>query len=387
MPWYVADYLADTTHLSTERHGAYCLMLMAAWKRGGTLPKDDQQLAEVTKLGMAKWKASKAVLLEFFMDDGTHYSHKRVTEERTKAQQISDKKTSSGKDGAGKRWGESMSGEEGRSAAVTRSQRLAAARAKGSHTKHEWESLQEALGYKCVKCSADAQSLVGGGLTKDHVVPIYQGGDDSILNIQPMCRNCNSGKGNDTTDYREMSGIDWKKRLSECLAKRLSNASETPTPARVSLPSPIPLKSEIPGADAPLSPAVLPTAPSPEPESTSSEEPGIPACPHQRLLRLFREKVPELPQPRRELWEGSKGADAMRQRWHWLMTAKRDTGDRYATTTDAGIEWMGNFFERVQESDFLCGRSGKWRCDLAWLMQRDNFRKVIEHGYPNKEMA
>jgi len=77
----------------------------------------------------------------------------------------------------------------------------------------------------------------------------------------------------------------------------------------------------------------------------------------------------------------------MRQRWHWLMTAKRDTGDRYATTTDAGIEWMGNFFERVQESDFLCGRSGKWRCDLAWLMQRDNFRKVIEHGYPNKEMA
>ncbi len=237
------------------------------------------------------------------------------------------------------------------------------------------------------KCSIDAHSLIGGGLTKDHIVPIYQGGDDSILNIQPMCRNCNSSKGNDTTDYREMSGMDWKKRLSECLAKRLSNASETATPARVSLPSPIPLKSEIPGADAPLSPAVLPTAPSPEPESTSSEEPGIPACPHQRLLRLFREKVPELPQPRRELWEGSKGADAMRQRWHWLMTAKRDTGDRYATTTDAGIEWMGNFFERVQESDFLCGRSGKWRCDLAWLMQRDNFRKVIEHGYPNKEMA
>lgn len=293
MPWYVADYLADTTHLSTERHGAYCLMLMAAWKRGGTLPKDDQQLAEVTKLGMAKWKASKEVLLELFKDNGTHYSHKRVTEEWTKAQAISEKK--------------------------------AAAGAKGGTAKQQNRS--------------------------------------------------------------EDGGTAVAQQVAQGVADAIAEAKQTATPARVSLPSPIPLKSEIPGADAPLSPAVLPTAPSPEPESTSSEEPGIPACPHQRLLRLFREKVPELPQPRRELWEGSKGADAMRQRWHWLMTAKRDTGDRYATTTDAGIEWMGNFFERVQESDFLCGRSGKWRCDLAWLMQRDNFRKVIEHGYPNKEMA
>lgn len=297
MPWYVADYLADTTHLSTERHGAYCLMLMAAWKRGGTLPKDDQQLAEVTKLGMAKWKASKEVLLELFKDNGTHYSHKRVTEEWTKAQAISEKK--------------------------------AAAGAKGGTAKQQ------------------NRSEDGGTAVAQQVA----------------------------------------QQVAQGVADAIAEAKQTATPARVSLPSPIPLKSEIPGADAPLSPAVLPTAPSPEPESTSSEEPGIPACPHQRLLRLFREKVPELPQPRRELWEGSKGADAMRQRWHWLMTAKRDTGDRYATTTDAGIEWMGNFFERVQESDFLCGRSGKWRCDLAWLMQRDNFRKVIEHGYPNKEMA
>lgn len=389
MPWYVADYLADTTHLSTERHGAYCLMLMAAWKRGGTLPKDDQQLAEVTKLGMAKWKASKEVLLEFFMDDGTHYSHKRVTEERTKAQQICDKKTSSGKDGAGKRWGESMSGDEGRSAAVTRSQRLAAARAKGSHTKPEWESLQEALGYKCVKCSIDTQSLIGGGLTKDHVVPIYQGGDDSILNIQPMCRNCNSGKGNDTTDYREMSGIDWKKRLSECLAKRLSNASETPTPARVSLPSPSPLESGIPGADAPLSPAALTTETLTE-AIVDDDGARTPICPLKQLVDLFAIKCPTLPRPRYELWKGSAAAEAMKQRWKWVLSkdAVREDDSRYATTGAEALEWFGKFFENVQASDFLSGRNGAWRkCDLAWLMNKENFRKVIEENYVNKELV
>lgn len=271
MPWYVADYLADTTHLSTERHGAYCLMLMAAWKRGGTLPKDDQQLAEVTKLGMAKWRASKEVLLALFKDTGTTYSHKRVTEEWNRAQAISEKKAASGSKGGAKK--QQNRSEEG------------------------------------------------------------------------------------------------SKPLANEVANAIANDKQTSTHASVSLPSP----SQIPSGLIP--------------EADASSPPATPPCPHQRLLRLFSEKVPELPQPRRELWEGGKGADAMKQRWHWLMTAKRESGKRYATTTDEGIEWMGNFFERVRDSDFLCGRGGKWRCDLAWLMQRENFRKVIEHGYPNKEHA
>ena len=108
MPWYVADYLADTANLNTEQHGAYCLMLMAAWKRGGSLPHDDAQLAAVCRLTASKWRAYKAVLLEFFEDMGSSYSHKRVTAERLKAQEISDKKGVSGAEGAAKRWGKEM---------------------------------------------------------------------------------------------------------------------------------------------------------------------------------------------------------------------------------------------------------------------------------------
>lgn len=104
MPWYVADYLADTAHLNTEQHGAYCLMLMAAWKSGGALPNEDGQLASVCRLTSAKWKASKSILLKFFTISEEEIIHKRVSFERVKAQEISDKKAENGKVGAEKRW-------------------------------------------------------------------------------------------------------------------------------------------------------------------------------------------------------------------------------------------------------------------------------------------
>lgn len=121
--------------------------------------------------------------------------------------------------------------------------------------------------------------------------------------------------------------------------------------------------------------------------SSSAAEP--PACPHGRLLDLFAELVPELPQPRREMWADGKGAEAMRQRWKWLLTAKRSTnGQRYATTTDEGVEWFRRFFEAVGASDFLTGRNGAWRgCDLTWLMGKENFTKVVQGNYTNKETA
>lgn len=130
----------------------------------------------------------------------------------------------------------------------------------------------------------------------------------------------------------------------------------------------------------PASNEALPAEPPPEP-------PEPPSCPTQRLLTAFGEVVPELPQPRRELWDGSAGADAMRQRWKWLLSAKRRDQSRYATTTDEGIDWFRRFFQSVNESDLLMGRIGKWRADLAWLMKKENFAKVVQGNYTNKEHA
>ena len=223
MPLYIGDYLADTSRLSTEQHGAYLLILMDYWRNGPPLD-DDEELASITKLPLPQWRKHAAKLRVFFASVDGRLVQKRADEERQRAGAVSTKRGEAGKAGAASKWG----GQPDAPAAATRSARLAAARAKGKHTKQEWDALQWATGYRCVSCGIGADDLEGGVLTKDHIIPIYQGGSDAIENIQPSCRTCNSRKGDDTTDHRETSSPGWRKRMAECLP----NAWQTPAPSQ-----------------------------------------------------------------------------------------------------------------------------------------------------------
>ncbi len=43
-------------------------------------------------------------------------------------------------------------------------------------------------------------------------------------------------------------------------------------------------------------------------------------------------------------------------------------------------------FEKIEKSDFLTGRNGKWNgCGFDWIMNPSNFVKIIEGNYDNKE--
>lgn len=77
-----------------------------------------------------------------------------------------------------------------------RAGRMTAAGAIGTHTHEEWLALIAEFRGHCVKCGFAANKL-----TRDHIIPISKGGSDAITNLQPMCRGCNCGKGDDTVDW------------------------------------------------------------------------------------------------------------------------------------------------------------------------------------------
>jgi len=85
--------------------------------------------------------------------------------------------------------------------------RLLIARKKGTHSKGQWLAMLSINGSLCPRCNN-----VSHRLFKDHIIPIYQGGSDSIDNIQPLCPRCSSAKGPESIDHRNQSLASWAKK-------------------------------------------------------------------------------------------------------------------------------------------------------------------------------
>lgn len=104
MPIYWGDYLRDTTHLTTLQHGAYLLLIGHYWSQG-SLPNDEQQLANITKMTSKEWRANRNVLQRFFLGD---WRHKRIDAEIERHNIIQAKRIAAGSKGGTissmKRW-------------------------------------------------------------------------------------------------------------------------------------------------------------------------------------------------------------------------------------------------------------------------------------------
>ncbi|MCR4307104.1 MAG: HNH endonuclease [Candidatus Berkelbacteria bacterium] len=71
--------------------------------------------------------------------------------------------------------------------------------AEGKFTIEEWELKKKEFGYRCVLCGVTEETLLnttGYGLSIDHIIPVSRGGTNWVSNLQPLCRGCNSKKGN-----------------------------------------------------------------------------------------------------------------------------------------------------------------------------------------------
>jgi 5-methylcytosine-specific restriction endonuclease McrA len=83
--------------------------------------------------------------------------------------------------------------------AIANRRRARKAQAEGSHTEAEWEALKASYNYTCLCCRRREPDII---LTRDHVIALDTGGSDSISNIQPLCKSCNSKKSTKNIDYR-----------------------------------------------------------------------------------------------------------------------------------------------------------------------------------------
>lgn len=96
MQLYIADYIGDTQHLTTEQHGAYLLLLMAMWRADGRLPNDPSKLARIARVSPRRWHLLADDVMAFFTVDGTEITQKRLLQERQKCDSISQKRSVSG---------------------------------------------------------------------------------------------------------------------------------------------------------------------------------------------------------------------------------------------------------------------------------------------------
>jgi len=64
----------------------------------------------------------------------------------------------------------------------------------------------------------------------------------------------------------------------------------------------------------------------------------------------------------------------------WNGARKKGIRDKHMT-----VEQMREVFDRVEKSDFLSGRSGKWQgCSIDWILKPANWQKIVEGNYDNR---
>lgn len=91
MPLYIADYLADTAHLTAAQSGAYLHLIMHYWQTGN-LPEDDLSLARIARMTAVEWKRHRETVAGFFHDG---WRHKRIDAELAHAEEVSSKRRAS----------------------------------------------------------------------------------------------------------------------------------------------------------------------------------------------------------------------------------------------------------------------------------------------------
>lgn len=111
----------------------------------------------------------------------------------------------------------------------------------------------------------------------------------------------------------------------------------------------------------------------------SPPEIKLPDCPHQEILKLWAEVMPEKRQPSKNLWSGSPREKALATRWKQCFSLKRDSDNKvFYTNREEGIDWWRRFFKYLRKSPFLMESDF---VDLEWICKRKWFERILERKY------
>ena len=115
-----------------------------------------------------------------------------------------------------------------------------------------------------------------------------------------------------------------------------------------------------------------------ETEKPNYAESKIPPCPHQQIIDIYHQILPELPKV--VAWNKTRESH-LKQRWRELFV------EYECKSTEEGLDWFKNdFFQFVKNSRFLTGKvssNGRraFLANLPWVIKPENFAKIIERKY------
>lgn len=107
----------------------------------------------------------------------------------------------------------------------------------------------------------------------------------------------------------------------------------------------------------------------------------LPRCETQAVIDLYHETLPELPSVRLMTDQRRRAVAAF---WRFVLTSKRSDGRARAATAKEALDWIGDYFGRVRDNDFLMGRGERgaghanWQCDFDFLLTDKGKKHVIE---------
>ena len=126
--------------------------------------------------------------------------------------------------------------------------------------------------------------------------------------------------------------------------------------------------------------AMLPNTQYPTPNTQDKENSGkqvLPPCPHQEVIKIWSEVMPEQRQPR--VWDGQRAAN-LTNRWkECFKIMKSDNSGPLYTDRDTRLEFWRKFFIYMRSSDFLINDCKPFGLD--WIVNKANFTKIFEGNY------